>query len=202
MTSCESGVTFQDVEGQSLCLTCSSCGPGTFVTAECNVTADAVCEPCIPGMFSVSGVCESCDDGFHSSAGSSYCSPCPAGKYGKEVSICKERSEAMSWFLTPTEQPSMRLFSLFRRIIPSASRAPGVSTLALPPTWRAAGARRESSPTMKGLRFVLSAPTTIPRSSQTTAASAPTPSCQKLTQSRKRLAALVRQAERSRMACA
>lgn len=80
--------------GQASCDSCD--GPGEYsdidVTSSCmtspaGFTPDADrtgVSPCEPETFSAGGSCISCEDGFYSGSGFSYCSPCPAGKYGAE----------------------------------------------------------------------------------------------------------------------
>src|SRR6185503_13131833 len=55
---------FQDMTGETSCDTCSTCGDGSFESAVCTASSDAVCSACDPSCLDCSGPasnqCTSC----------------------------------------------------------------------------------------------------------------------------------------------
>jgi hypothetical protein len=84
---CLSGSTFQPDASQTLCKSCSNCPLGEVMTADCTITTDRQCSPCVAPTYSNDGTaCNQCDgEGkYNDEDGAAFCKTAKAGYKPKE----------------------------------------------------------------------------------------------------------------------
>jgi hypothetical protein len=68
--------------GKDLCRSCSICALGEVMTAECTITADRQCSPCVSPTYSSDGItCSQCDGQgkYNDEDGAAFCKTAKAG---------------------------------------------------------------------------------------------------------------------------